>query len=97
MELDQSGLLPYEGSNFQELNGNNTPPPRYADLMVYVGDGQDIRALNSRFLIVHSWNVYICILRRPLAATLDVVASRVYLKLKNHNLQGKLPTVKRCT
>lgn len=34
-------------------------------------------------------SVYNCILDRPFAAALDIVASPVHLKLKFHNLHGE--------
>ncbi|KAI5447423.1 hypothetical protein KIW84_015036, partial [Lathyrus oleraceus] len=39
-------------------------------------------------------SVYNCILGRPFASILDIVASPVHLKLGYHNLQGELTTIK---
>lgn len=61
--------------------------------MVSVGDGKDILTINSQFLIVPCRNVCNYILRRPFAATLDLVRLLMHLKLEYHNLQGEPTTI----
>lgn len=55
--------------------------------MISIGDGKDLRVVNSQFLIVPYRSVYNYFL-----AMLDVVASMMYLKVKYHNLQRE-PTI----
>lgn len=47
------------------------------------------------FLVVTSKSVYNYFLGKPFAATLDIMASPVYLKMKNHNLHNEHTTI--CT
>lgn len=42
MNLNQSNLLPYEGSYLKAFNGIATRPWRYMEQIVYVGDIEDI-------------------------------------------------------
>lgn len=37
---------------FQAFNGTTTRPWGYIDLMVSVGNGRDIRFINTRFLVI---------------------------------------------
>lgn len=45
--LDRASLWPYEGSDLQDFNGTTTHPRGYVEMMVFVGDGKDIRTINS--------------------------------------------------
>lgn len=58
--------------------------------MVFVGEGIDIRLINTQFLVFPCRSLYNCILCRPFTITLDIVASSVHLKLKYHKLHGEL-------
>lgn len=45
------------------------------------------------FMVVSSKSVYNFILGKPFAATLDIMASPVHLKMKNHNLHDEHATI----
>lgn len=66
----------------------------YMELAVSVGDEKDTRKVNSQFLFVSCRSVYNCVLGRPFATMLNVVASPMHLKLKYQNLQGEMATIK---
>lgn len=92
MGLDICIIWLYEGSHIQEFNGTLTSPQGYMELKVFVGDGKDIRKINSQFLFVPCRSVYKCVIGRPFAATLNAIASPVHHKFKYHNLQGIHPS-----
>lgn len=87
--LDQRDLLTYKGFDLQEFNETTTHPRGYMEPVISVGKEKEIREVNSQFLVVPCMSVYNCILGRPIASTLDIVASLVHLKLEYHNLQGE--------
>lgn len=87
MNFYRGSLRSYEGSNLQIFNGTTTLLWGYVDLMIFVEDSKDIWFVDSKFHVVAYRSVYNFILWRPFATTLNVVASSVYLKLKQHNLQ----------
>ena len=53
--------------------------------MVALGEGRDTWTIEFHFLILLCRSVYSCILGGPFAATLDIMAYPVHLKLINHN------------
>lgn len=80
-------LWPYQGSDLQGLHNTTTHPWGYVELMISIGEEKDAWLGNSQLLIVPRINANNCIMGRPSASTLDVVASLVHFKLKYHNLQ----------
>lgn len=74
----------------QAFNRETTHPWGYVELTVLEGDMKAIWEINSQFLVVPCISVYNCILRRPSAAMLDVVAFPIHLKLQYHNLEEEL-------
>lgn len=93
MALDKENVWPYEGSDLQAFNDMTTCPWGYIELMIFKGEGRNIRIVDSRFLVVPCKNVYNLILSKPFAAALDIVASSIILKLKFHNLHSELVTI----
>lgn len=65
----------------------------YIELNIFIGEGRDVQIVSSRFLAVIFKNVYNCILGRPIAVSLDDLASLAHFKLKFHSLHGELVTV----
>lgn len=55
-------------------------------LLIFIADANDLRAVNSKFLVVPYRSIYNCIMGRPFSSILDVVASSVHLKSKYYNL-----------
>lgn len=88
--LGRGSLIPYTDSDLQAFNGTTTHPWGYIELMVYVVEGIDIQSTSTQFLVILCMSLYNFILGIPFTATLDNVASPVYLKLKYHNLHGEL-------
>lgn len=93
IRVDRNGLLPYEDPDLQAFSETTTCPWGYIELMIYAGDGRDIRIVSIRFLVILCRSVYNCILGQPFAAILIVVALSVYLKMKFHNLHGESDTI----
>lgn len=75
-------------SRLQGLRNTTTHPWGYVELMISIGEEKYAWLGNSQLLVVSCINVYNCIMGRPFATTLDVLASSVHFKLKYHNLQG---------
>lgn len=92
MGLDKENLIPYDGSYVEVFNGITTCLWGYVELMVPMGDKRYLRSINMQFLVIPCKSLYNCVLGRPFTATLDIVASPIYLKLKYRNLHGD-PTV----
>ena len=65
INLNQRNSLPYEHSNLQAFNRTTNYPRGYMELIVSVGSGKDIQALNFEFLVVPCKSVYKYILGRP--------------------------------
>lgn len=54
--------------------------------MVTLGEGRNTRTVDSQFMVVSCRSTYKCIVGIPLATTLDMVVSLVYLIMKYHNV-----------
>lgn len=57
--------------------------------MIIVGKGKNVRIVGLQFSVVPCKRVYNFILNRPSGVGLDVVESRVHLKLKFQYLHGE--------
>lgn len=61
--------------------------------MVTLGEGRDIRTVNSQIPVVTYKSVYNCIMGRPFIGRLHAMASQVHLKLKYQYVCDKLVTI----
>lgn len=61
--------------------------------MVTLGDGRYTRTVDLQFHMVPCKSTNICILGRSFVATLEVMASPIYFKLKYHNVQDESMTI----
>lgn len=93
MGFNRGSLWSYKGSNLQTFNGTTTFPGRYMVLMVFVADGNDIRAVSSQFLVITYKSVYNYTLGIPFAFMRDVLASLEHLNMNHHNLYGELTII----
>lgn len=80
--------------NFKHSNEPQTHPWGYVKLIVFIGSGEDVWAINSQLIFVPCRSVYNYILGQPFMAMFDVIALPVHLKFKYHNLQEEPNTTK---
>ncbi|KAK2376303.1 hypothetical protein QL285_077105 [Trifolium repens] len=93
LQLDESYLAPYVGSDLQGFNGATTKPWGYVDLMVTFGEGETARTVKIPFLVVDCPSLYQCILGRDAMANLLAVPSTAHLKLKYYTTKGHVATL----
>ncbi|XP_058767421.1 uncharacterized protein LOC131641111 [Vicia villosa] len=93
LQLDDSHLTPYVGSDLQGFNGTTTKPWGYVELLVTFGDGEASRQVNTRFLLIDCKTLYNCIIGRPTLAELTTVPSTVHLKMKFYTKRGRVATI----
>ena len=82
LQLDETHLTPYVGSDLQGFYGASTRPWGYLDLIVTFGAGETARSIKCQFLVVDCPSLYQCIFGRPTLAELIAVPSTVHLKMK---------------
>ncbi|XP_058759870.1 uncharacterized protein LOC131633170 [Vicia villosa] len=90
LQLNDSHLTPYVGSNLQGFNGTMTKPWGFVEIMFSVGSAETARAVKVHFLVNDCPSIYQCILGRPTLAELIVVPSIVHLKLKYYTTKGQV-------
>ncbi|XP_058724210.1 uncharacterized protein LOC131595762 [Vicia villosa] len=93
LQLDDSHLTPYVGSDLQGFNGATTKPWGYVELIVTFGEGEASRQVKTRFLVIDCKTLYNCIIGRPTLAELTAVPSTVHLKMKFYTRTGKVATI----
>ncbi|KAK2416133.1 hypothetical protein QL285_038556 [Trifolium repens] len=93
LQLDETYLAPYVGSDLQGFNGATTKPWGYVDLVVTFGEGEAARSVKIQFLVVDCPSLYQCILGREAMANLLAVPSTAYLKLKYYTTKGHVATL----
>ncbi|XP_058754185.1 uncharacterized protein LOC131627358 [Vicia villosa] len=93
LQLDNSHLTPYVGSDLQGFNGATTKPWGYVELIVTFGEGEASRQVKTRFLVIDCKTLYNCIIGRPTLAKLTAVPSTVHLKMKFYTKRGRVATV----
>jgi hypothetical protein len=93
LQLDQSHLSPYVGSDLQGFNGATTKPWGYVDLIVTFGAEEAARSVKIQFLVVDCPSLYQCILGREAIANLLAVPSTAHLKMKYCTTKGQVATL----
>ncbi|XP_058787909.1 uncharacterized protein LOC131662207 [Vicia villosa] len=93
LQLNDSHLTPYVGSDLQGFNGTVTKPWGFFELIVSVGSAKSARAVKVQFLVIVCPSIYQCILGRPTLAELIVVPLTVHLKLKYYTAKGQVATL----
>jgi hypothetical protein len=93
LQLDQSHLAPYVGSDLHGFNGATTKPWGYVDLIVTFGAEEAARSVKIQFLVVDCSSLYECILGREAIANLLAVPSTVHLKMKYYSTKGQVATL----
>ncbi|XP_058784255.1 uncharacterized protein LOC131659027 [Vicia villosa] len=93
LQLNNSHLTPYVGSDLQGFNGIVTKPWGFVELIVSIGSAETARAVKVQFLVIDCPSKYQCILGRPTLAELIVVPSTVHLKLKYYTTKGQIATL----
>ncbi|XP_058776612.1 uncharacterized protein LOC131650929 [Vicia villosa] len=93
LQLDDSHLAPYVGSDLQGFNGTTTKPWGYVKLLVTFGEGEASRQVKTRFLVIDCKTLYNCIIGRPTLAELTAVPSTVHLKMKFYTRRGRVATI----
>src|SRR3954469_11348628 len=93
LQLDDSHLTPYAGSDLQGFNGTTTKPWGYVELLVSFGEGEASRQVKTPFLVIDCKTLYNCIIGRPTLAELTAVPSTVHLKMKFYTKRGRVVTV----
>jgi hypothetical protein len=93
LQLDQSHLAPYVGSDLHGFNGATTKPWGYVDLIVTFGAEEAARSVKIQFLVVDCSSLYECILDREAIANLLAVPSTVHLKMKYYSTKGQVATL----
>lgn len=73
--LKKDKLLPYTGYDLQVFNVMVTLSCGFMELMSTFRDGRYAKTIDLQFLVVPHKSLYTCILGKPFAATLDIVAS----------------------
>ncbi|XP_058726740.1 uncharacterized protein LOC131598126 [Vicia villosa] len=93
LQLDDSHLTSYVGSDLQGFNGTVTKPRGFVELIVSIGLAETARAVKVQFLVIDCPSIYQCILGRPTLAELIAVPSIVHLKLKYYTAKGQVATL----
>ncbi|KAK2437304.1 hypothetical protein QL285_022212 [Trifolium repens] len=93
LQLDETYLAPYVGSDLQGFNGATTKPWGYVDLVVTFGEGDAARSVKIQFLVVDCPSLYQCILGREEMANLLAVPSTAHLKMKYYTTKGHVATL----
>ncbi|GAU10324.1 hypothetical protein TSUD_417530, partial [Trifolium subterraneum] len=89
LQLDESHLTPYLGSDLQGFNGATTKPWGYVDLIVTFGHNETAKLIKVKFLVVDCPSLYQCIIDRTAIADLPAVASTAHLKMKYYTDKGQ--------
>ncbi|XP_058725909.1 uncharacterized protein LOC131597216 [Vicia villosa] len=90
LQLKDSHLTPYVGSDLQGFNGTVTKPWGFVELIVSIGSAKTTRAVKVQFLVIDCPSIYQGILERPTLAELIAVPSTVHLKLKYYTTKGQV-------
>ena len=93
LQLDESHLMPYVGSDLQGFNGAVTRPWGYVELIVTFGAAETARSIKVQFLVIDCPSLYQCIFGRPTLAELIAVPSTVHLKMKYYTSNGLVATL----
>src|SRR3954468_9839273 len=93
LQLDDSHLTPYVGSDLQGFNGATTKPWGYVELIVTFGEEEASRQVKTRFLVIDCKTLYNCIIGRPTLAELTAVPSTVHLKMQFYTRTGRVATI----
>ncbi|KAK2397422.1 hypothetical protein QL285_058998 [Trifolium repens] len=93
LQLDETYLAPYVGSDLQGFNGATTKPWGYVDPVVTFGEGEAARSVKIQFLVVDCPSLYQCILGREAMANLLAVPSTAHLKMKYYTTKGHVATL----
>ncbi|CAJ2674993.1 unnamed protein product [Trifolium pratense] len=93
LQLDETYLTPYFGSDLSGFNGATTKPWGYVDLLVTVGSEETAKTIKVKFLVVDCPSLYQCILGRTAIADLMAVPSTAHLKMKYYTHKGQVATL----
>ena len=93
LQLDDSHLSPYVGSDLQGFNGSTSKPWGYVELMVTFDEDTTTRQVKVRFLVIDCPSLYNCILGRPTLEELNAVPSTVHLKMKFYSKRARVATI----
>src|SRR3954469_21838693 len=93
LQLDESHLTPYVGSDLQGFNGATTKTWGYVELIVTFGEEEASRQVKTRFLVIDCKTLYNCIIGRPTLAELTAVPFTVHLKMKFYTKRGRVATI----
>ncbi|GAU41698.1 hypothetical protein TSUD_94190 [Trifolium subterraneum] len=89
LQLDESHLTPYLGSDLQGFNGATTKSWGYVDLIVTYGHNETAKSIKVKFLVVDYPSLYQCIIGRTAITDLPAVASTAHLKMKYYTDKGQ--------
>ncbi|PNX70869.1 hypothetical protein L195_g057825, partial [Trifolium pratense] len=93
LQLDETYLTPYLGSDLTGFNGATTKPWGYVDLLVTFGSQETAKTIKVKFLVVDCPSLYQCILGRTAIADLVAVPSTAHLKMKYYTHKGQVATL----
>ena len=93
LQLDDSHLSPYVGSDLQGFNDSTSKPWGYVELMVTFGEDTATKQVKVRFLVIDCPSLYNCILGRPTLAELTAMPSTVHLKMKFYTKRAHVATI----
>ncbi|PNX59154.1 hypothetical protein L195_g059547 [Trifolium pratense] len=88
LQLDETHLTPYLGSDLTGFNGATTKPWGYVDLIVIFGSEETAKSLRVKFLVVDCPSLYQCIISRTTIANLVAVHFTAHLKMKYYTYKG---------
>lgn len=81
LQLGESHLTPYVGSDPKGFNDTTTRPWGFVEVIITLGEGEASRNVKAHFLVVVCKSLYNCIISRPTLAELTAIPSTVYLKM----------------
>ncbi|CAJ2654489.1 unnamed protein product [Trifolium pratense] len=93
LQLDETHLTPYLGSDLTGFNGATTKPWGYVDLIVTFGSEETAKSIRVKFLVVDCPCLYQCIIGRTTIADLIAVPSTAHLKMKYYTHKGQVATL----
>jgi len=81
LQLTESNLTPYVGTELYSFNGSSTKPWVYVELLVNFGEGNGTKTIKIPFLVIDCTSLYNWIIGRIGLAQLGAACSTAHLKL----------------
>jgi len=103
LQVTESNLAPYLGTELYRFNDSSTKPWGYVELLVTFGEGDRVKTIKIPFIVIDFSSLYNCIIGRTGLAQLGAACSIAHLKPKYHAdnntitiMHGDIGAARRC-